>query len=63
MAVNLTTDMYAWIPKGCQYFSKLLTDKNIAHDLLTFQGGHEIINSVLEEDMYPFFSANLQTQE
>jgi enterochelin esterase-like enzyme len=55
-------DYYPWIPNGCKYLSQLLAEKNIEHDLLTFQGNHEILISVLKKDMFPFFSKNLEIQ-
>ena len=38
-----TDDEYGGIPEGCFYFSKLLTEAKIDHDLLEFQGTHKLI--------------------
>ena len=35
-----TNDEYVWISEGCQYFSKLLNQRNIEHSLYQHDGGH-----------------------
>jgi S-formylglutathione hydrolase len=35
-----TRDGYVWITNGCIYLSKLLTDENIPHQLVRFDGDH-----------------------
>ena len=50
-------DGFKWIPKGCEYFSELLTESGIAHELIPFEGGHEdIINIRLRTCVVPFFA-------
>jgi enterochelin esterase-like enzyme len=53
-------DMYAWIPDGCRYFSRLLKDNKIAHELTAFEGGHMLTDDMMIEDVAPFFSKNLR---
>lgn len=52
------SDYYRWIPKGCVYFSKLLTENNIPHELVPFSGGHDLPR--VGEGLAPFFVKNLQ---
>jgi pimeloyl-ACP methyl ester carboxylesterase len=54
------TDNYSWIPDGCVYFSQLLTNANIPHELIKFEGGHFLYESILKKDMFPFFARNLE---
>jgi S-formylglutathione hydrolase len=50
-------DANAWIPRGCRYFSKILSDSGITHDLLSFNGGHDDkVRSRIENSIMPFFS-------
>ncbi len=53
-------DNYEWIPEGCKYYSKLLTEKNIKHSLVEFDGGHSTnFKQRLEDVMFPLFSEKL----
>jgi S-formylglutathione hydrolase FrmB len=54
------SDMYPWIISGCEYFSKLLTTRGIAHEFHTFGGGHEIYESTAINELAPFFSTHLE---
>lgn len=53
-------DRYSWIPEGCVYLSGLLTDAGIPHELIKFDGGHFLYESILSKDLFPFFSQNLE---
>jgi esterase/lipase superfamily enzyme len=58
------TDENPWIPRGCQYFSQLLTKQGIPHQLLPFQGRHQDSLGVrMSQFMLPFFSDNLLVQK
>jgi S-formylglutathione hydrolase len=53
-------DYYSWIRRGCVYFSQLLTDAEIPHDLLSFNGDHgDMVKSRIENSIMPFFSKTL----
>lgn len=52
------SDRYPWIPKGCVYFSQLLTAKNIYHEIKEFPGGHDL--GLLRNSFVPFFTTNLK---
>jgi enterochelin esterase-like enzyme len=57
-------DENPWLPRGCQYFSQLLTKHGIAHQLFPFQGGHEDSLGVrMSRFMLPFFSEHLLVQK
>ena len=57
-------DNYTWIPKGCDYFSTLLNEHDIPHELIPFDGGHnDQLNKRIEECMIPFFSEAFQNLE
>lgn len=52
-----TTDKYQWIPKGCEYFSELLEEREIPHELVPFEGGHSNMTVTrAQEVVIPFFS-------
>ena len=51
------TDYYSWIPKGCVYLDNILTERNIAHSLTTFSGGHIVPTDAASENYGPFFNA------
>ncbi|MBN1121678.1 MAG: hypothetical protein JXJ17_11420 [Anaerolineae bacterium] len=52
-----TSDEYAWIPQGCEYYSEKLTEAGIPHEVETFEGGHmERGRTRIEEHLLPFFS-------
>jgi hypothetical protein len=53
-------DMYVWIINGCGYFSNLLKEKNITHEILVFEGGHELSDDTMLKDIAPFFSKKLK---
>lgn len=54
------SDFYSWIPRGCVYFSQLLTEAEIPHELLNFSGGHSnMVRSRIENFMMPYFSETL----
>ncbi|MEW5702063.1 MAG: alpha/beta hydrolase [Candidatus Zixiibacteriota bacterium] len=56
-----TQDEYPWIPKGCEYFSRLLDAAGIAHQSVTFAGGHEDhLGERMQEYMLPFLSDVLE---
>ncbi|MDP4093123.1 MAG: alpha/beta hydrolase-fold protein [Bacillota bacterium] len=56
-------DEYPWIPRGCEYFSKKLTDAGIVNKLVTFEGDHQTLAiSRYEEFVLPFFSQQLTFQ-
>jgi S-formylglutathione hydrolase len=58
-----TEDEYTWIPPGCKYFSELLTEKNIPHQLIPFVGHHQdSLGMRLTRYMLPFCSDNLLVQ-
>ncbi|MBN2346586.1 MAG: hypothetical protein JXO51_09385 [Candidatus Aminicenantes bacterium] len=53
-------DRYPWIVQGSRYFSRLLQEKNIPHQLLEHDGGHEDrLRERFENHMLPFFSKDL----
>lgn len=55
-----TSDSYPWIPNGCTYLSKIMKEKNIAHELITIkEGGHSIPSDFVEVAFVPFFNKNL----
>jgi S-formylglutathione hydrolase len=57
-------DENLWIPKGCQYFSQLLTKQSIPHQLIPFQGKHQDSLGIrMSQFMLPFFSENLLVQK
>ncbi len=50
-------DEFGWIPKGCQYFSELLNEKGINHELSMYNGGHEDnISSRISDIVIPHFN-------
>jgi len=54
------SDFYSWIPRGCVYFSQLLTEAEIPHELISFNGGHSnMVRSRIENYMMPYFSESL----
>jgi len=38
-------DAYRWIPPGIEYFSSLLNERQIGHNLYTDNFGHDFTNS------------------
>lgn len=54
------SDSYGWIPKGCVYFSKLLTERGIGHTLTGFKGGHIVPVTFPRENMVRFFGEAFQ---
>jgi S-formylglutathione hydrolase FrmB len=57
-------DENSWIPRGCQYFSQLLTEQGIPHQLIPFQGRHQDSLGVrMSQSMLPFFSEHLLIQK
>jgi hypothetical protein len=58
-----TRDEYKWIPEGCEYFSTLLNERNIAHELVSFDGNHQsIVFTRISEEVLPYFSKILISQ-
>ncbi len=54
-------DYFSWIPDGCIFFSQLLTEEDIPHELLSFNGGHSnMVRQRIEEQIFPFFSNILE---
>jgi len=53
------TDMYPWIPNGCEAMAKVLKKNKINYELNSFDGGHEISPNAASEDFIPFFVKNL----
>jgi pimeloyl-ACP methyl ester carboxylesterase len=54
-------DNYKWIPQGCEYFSELLKEADIPHNLVKFEGGHgDKVRERIEKYMLPFFSNILE---
>ena len=54
-------DYYSWIPDGCEYFSQLLTNEGIPHELSAFNGGHSNkVRERIEEYILPYFSNILE---
>lgn len=52
-----TREEFSWIPAGCAYYSQRLAAAGIAHELVTFDGGHsDRLGERIEEHMLPFFS-------
>jgi hypothetical protein len=52
-----TSDYYVWIRQGCIYFSSLLTQAQIPHKLVSFEGGHsDKLDQRIEQYMLPSFS-------
>ena len=51
-------DEFPWIPEGCRYFSKVLTEKQIPHQLVCFEGTHDISDRMAI--ILNFFKANLK---
>lgn len=61
MAIRIeygNNDGYEWIPEGCRYFSTILNDNEINHELAEFEGGHNISPGIILESMLPFFTNN-----
>jgi S-formylglutathione hydrolase len=57
-------DENSWIPRGCQYFSQLLTKQGIPHQLFPFHGRHQDSLGVrMSQFMLPFFSDHLLVQK
>ena len=57
-------DENSWIPRGCQYFSQLLTKQGIPNQLIAFQGGHQdSLGMRMSRSMLPFFSEHLLIQK
>ncbi len=53
-------DEFAWIPKGCDYFSQKLTEAGITNKLVSFDGNHQDqAIKRYEEFALPFFSEQL----
>jgi S-formylglutathione hydrolase len=53
-------DEFSWIPKGCKYFTDLLTAQNIPHNVVTFKGGHQDhVGERFKGYLLPFFSAKM----
>ncbi len=53
-------DSYAWIPNGCKYFSKLLKENKVEHELIIIEGlGHQIPSDFISKSLVPFFNKNL----
>jgi S-formylglutathione hydrolase len=56
-----TNDEYSWIPQGCIYYDKLLTEAGIKHEYRPFSGGHSSnLDSRIKEYMLPFCSSRLE---
>jgi esterase/lipase superfamily enzyme len=53
-------DMYKWIIDGCIYFSGLLDENSIDHELVEILWGHQITLDIVSDFMLPFFSDNLE---
>ncbi|NLY90661.1 MAG: esterase family protein [Firmicutes bacterium] len=53
-------DYYKWIINGCLYFSQLLTEQGIPHELNRFSGGHTLTSSLIEKNILPYFSQQLE---
>lgn len=52
-----TSDEYVWIREGSEYFSKLMTEKDISHKLITFDGNHQgVVGLRLKDAVIPFFT-------
>jgi hypothetical protein len=51
-------DFYEWIIDGCKYFSGLLDDNGIEHELVETDARHSFTCPILLESMLPFFSSN-----
>ncbi len=50
------SDEFTWIPAGCEYFSKLLTEQGIDHKLEPYEGGHqEKVFSRITDIVIPHF--------
>lgn len=52
------SDEFKWIPEGCKYFSKVLKDNKVQHELAPFDGTHEVVNRI--DVLLNFFSKNLK---
>lgn len=49
-----TEDAFEWIPKGCSYYSELLTEKDISHVLNLHNGDHgNMLRSRIEDVLMP----------
>ncbi|MGD8781945.1 MAG: hypothetical protein PVH88_23650 [Ignavibacteria bacterium] len=54
-------DHYSWIPRGCIYYSNLLTEAGIQNELLSFNGGHSNqVKERIENVMLPYFTGKLE---
>ncbi len=53
-------DYYKWIINGCVYFSQLLTAQGIPHELNRFSGRHQLTNDLIEKNILPYFSQQLE---
>lgn len=49
-------DRYPWIPEGCKYFSTLLNENDIEHELVEFSGTHMPEHPVTIDNFIMFFS-------
>jgi S-formylglutathione hydrolase len=55
------SDEYNWIPQGCVYYDKLLTEAGINHEHRPFAGTHSSnLDSRIKEYMLPFCSSILE---
>jgi len=52
-------DNYKWIPSGCNYLTKILSEKGIKYSIDTFSGGHAIPNNIISKYFVPFFNETL----
>ena len=53
-------DRLAWIPEGCEHFSRLLREAGIEHEVRAHDGGHiDRWRQRFETQALPFFSARL----
>ncbi len=51
-------DNFEWIPKGCEYFSKQLTQQGINHELLQYEGSHQGgVPSRIKDVVIPHFQS------
>lgn len=54
-------DYHEWIPEGCIYFSSLLEQAGIPHELIEFEGGHgDKVRERIEDYILPTFSNTLE---
>ncbi|MFH1197479.1 MAG: alpha/beta hydrolase-fold protein [bacterium] len=59
-----TRDYFRWICRGCTYMSQILTDENIPHQLVSFNGDHaDQLRNRIEQFMLPRLSEKFRFED